>query len=258
MTPEGPCGPTAGMANVLGEEKREQILALGRLGWSLRRIEREIHVRRETAGLYLHAAGIPVRRRGGLASSWPPWPAAGAKPATTGEVITDSLEAKPAITGQVITDSAVQKVSRAPTASACEPYRDLIEQGLRLGRNAMAIYQDLVDRPRLCGPLQQRAAIRDEAARPDGAGSAPGDRHGARARSAGGLRRRTDDSGRANREVPSLASLRLHAGLQPEVGSAADDGNPARTFGQSCTSERFAAWEARRRPSSSTTCAKGS
>jgi len=147
LTLEGPCGPTAGMANVLGEEKREQILALGRLGWSLRRIERELHVRRETAGLYLHAAGIPVRRRGGLASSWPPWPAstdAGAKPATTGEVITDSPEAKPATTAEVITDSAVQKVGRAPTASACEPYRELIEQGLRLGRNVMAIYQDLV------------------------------------------------------------------------------------------------------------------
>ena len=38
------------MANVLDEEKREQILALGRLGWSLRRIERELNVRRETAG----------------------------------------------------------------------------------------------------------------------------------------------------------------------------------------------------------------
>jgi len=65
-----------------------------------RRIEREIHIRRETAGLYLHAAGIPVRRRGGLASNWPPWPestAEGAKPATIGEVITDSREGKPAI-----------------------------------------------------------------------------------------------------------------------------------------------------------------
>jgi len=147
LTLEGPCGPTAGMANVLSEEKREQILALGRLGWSLRRIEREIHVRRETAGLYLHAAGIPVRRRGGFAASWPPWPETApstAKPATTGEVITDSREAKPAITGEVITDSAVQKVGRSPTASACEPYRELIEQGLRLGRNTMAIYQDLV------------------------------------------------------------------------------------------------------------------
>ena len=35
--------------------------------------------------------------------------------------------------------------SRAPQASACEPYRELIEQGLRRGRNAMAIWQDLVD-----------------------------------------------------------------------------------------------------------------
>src|SRR5690606_34709962 len=34
---------------------------------------------------------------------------------------------------------------RAPTASACEPYRDLIVGGVRRGRNAMAIWQDLVD-----------------------------------------------------------------------------------------------------------------
>jgi transposase len=35
--------------------------------------------------------------------------------------------------------------SRAPTASACEPYRELIELALSRGRNAMAIWQDLVD-----------------------------------------------------------------------------------------------------------------
>ncbi len=34
---------------------------------------------------------------------------------------------------------------RAPTASACAPYRELIEQALARGRNAMAIWQDLVD-----------------------------------------------------------------------------------------------------------------
>ena len=34
--------------------------------------------------------------------------------------------------------------SRSPIASACEPYRELIEQGLRRGRNAVAIWQDLV------------------------------------------------------------------------------------------------------------------
>jgi transposase len=36
--------------------------------------------------------------------------------------------------------------SRAPTASACEPYRELIEAALDRGRNAMAIWQDLVER----------------------------------------------------------------------------------------------------------------
>jgi len=37
------------MANVLDLEKQAQILALGRLGWSLRRIEEATGVRRETA-----------------------------------------------------------------------------------------------------------------------------------------------------------------------------------------------------------------
>jgi len=50
-----------GMANVLNEEKKQQVLALGRLGWSLRRIQQATHVRRETAGAYLKAAGIAVR-----------------------------------------------------------------------------------------------------------------------------------------------------------------------------------------------------
>jgi hypothetical protein len=35
--------------------------------------------------------------------------------------------------------------SRAPIASACEPYRKLIELALGRGRNAMGIRQDLVD-----------------------------------------------------------------------------------------------------------------
>ena len=34
---------------------------------------------------------------------------------------------------------------RAPSASACEPYRELIDEALARGRNAMAIWQDLVD-----------------------------------------------------------------------------------------------------------------
>ena len=45
----------------LGDDKRQQILALGRLGWPLRRIEQATGVRRETASAYLKAAGIVIR-----------------------------------------------------------------------------------------------------------------------------------------------------------------------------------------------------
>jgi transposase len=36
---------------------------------------------------------------------------------------------------------------RSPSASACEPYREAIEAELAKGRDAMAIWQDLVDGP---------------------------------------------------------------------------------------------------------------
>jgi hypothetical protein len=52
------------MSNVLSEEKRQQVIALGRLGWSLRRIEQATGVRRETGSAYLKAAGIAVRAPG--------------------------------------------------------------------------------------------------------------------------------------------------------------------------------------------------
>jgi transposase len=150
------------MANVLNQEKKQQVLALGRLGWSLRRIQRATRIRRETAGAYLKAAGIAVRPPSG-------WGRHAPKPAN--EVITDSDAAKPAISvipdpldpncnpnpenlstkgkakptskpangNEVITDSAV-----VPGPSACEPYREAIDLGLSRGRNAMAIWQDLV------------------------------------------------------------------------------------------------------------------
>ena len=52
------------MGNVLDLSKQKQVIALGRLGWPLRRIEQETGVRRETASGYLRAAGIAVRGRG--------------------------------------------------------------------------------------------------------------------------------------------------------------------------------------------------
>ena len=52
------------MGNVLDPSKQQQVLALGRLGWPLRRIEQETGVRRETAGAYLRAAGIACAAAG--------------------------------------------------------------------------------------------------------------------------------------------------------------------------------------------------
>src|SRR6266436_6647238 len=85
---------SADMANILSDAKKQQVIALGQLGWTLRRIEAATGVRRETAGAYLKAAGLAVR---------------------------------------------------PPAASACGPYRELIELALARGRDAMAIWRDLVD-----------------------------------------------------------------------------------------------------------------
>ena len=161
------------MANVLKDEKKQQIIALGRLGWSLRKIQEATRVRRETISAYLRGAGVEI---------WPPgrWKREGkAKPAI--QVITGSEAAKPAIPGfagqlnlnlnpnpenlstkgkatatskpaiEVITDFGVGLSGKEPenskgvgSASTCEPYREIIELGLSRDRNAMAIWQDLV------------------------------------------------------------------------------------------------------------------
>ena len=80
------------MSNVLSEEKKQQVIALGRLGWPLRRIEQETGVRRETAGAYLKAAGIGVRPPGAWGRRPP------SKPANENGVTTGSDAAKPANT----------------------------------------------------------------------------------------------------------------------------------------------------------------
>ena len=179
------------MANVLNEEKKQQVLALGRLGWSLRQIQQATRIRRETASAYLKATGIAVRPPSG-------WGRRAAKPAN--EVITDSGAAKPAIpvipdprnpnpnpnpnpenlstkgkakatskpANEAITDPEVitdlnpsqrdevgalppetgqghaASPQPSPRASACEPYQEAIDLGLSRGRNARAIWQDLV------------------------------------------------------------------------------------------------------------------
>jgi len=125
--------PSASMANILSDAKKQQVIALGQLGWTLRRIEAATGVRRETAGAYLKAAGMAVRPPGR-------WGHPPAKPAK--EVSTDPETPAAAPAASSTWPPGPQ---RAPTASACAPYRELIELALARGRNAMAIWRDLVD-----------------------------------------------------------------------------------------------------------------
>ena len=148
------------MSNVLSEKKRQQVIALGRLGWPLRRIQQETGIRRETAGAYLKAAGVPIRPPRGWGRHGLPPPAKaeaaatadeGPKPAK--EVSTDPaavrpeelLQSRPTVSPDSEPIPAPKAPGRSPTSSACEPYLDFIELSLSKGRNAKAIYQDLVD-----------------------------------------------------------------------------------------------------------------
>jgi hypothetical protein len=50
------------MANVLNKEKKQQVIALGRLGESLRQIQQATCIRRETASAYLKADSSTASR----------------------------------------------------------------------------------------------------------------------------------------------------------------------------------------------------
>src|SRR5437660_6645466 len=162
------------MSNVLSEAKKQQVIALGRLGWPLRRIEQETGVRRETAGAYLKAAGIGVR---------PPrmWgrrpPAKPANEVTTGSDATKPANtntedlstrgkakaetAKPANENEVTTgfgvelsDSRPKDPKRALSTSFCEPCLEAIDLRLSRERNAAAIWQELVSESGFRGGYQ--------------------------------------------------------------------------------------------------------
>ena len=142
----------------MSEEKKQQVIALGRLGWSLRRIQKETGVRRETISAYLKEAGIARRPPRGRQIR--------AKPASpSSEVTPDSPPAKPARSSEVTPNSGggsvgetdvkpEPKSGRSPSDSACEPYVEAIEVGLSKSRNAKAIWQDLVDTYGFTGAYQ--------------------------------------------------------------------------------------------------------
>jgi hypothetical protein len=135
----------------LNEAKKQQVIALGRLGWSLRRIQKNTGVRRETAASYLREAGIAMRPPGAWGRPAPAKPAnevttdpAPSKPAQVADA--EPISAKPA--NEVTIDFGAKLApspSRGSSASSYEVHREVIELGLSRGRNATAIFQDLVD-----------------------------------------------------------------------------------------------------------------
>lgn len=139
------------VSNVLSDEKKKQVIALGQLGWPLRRIEKATGVRRETATGYLKAAGIAVRPPGGWGKLPPAKPAN--NPTTDSEP--DSKPANEATDSGAGSGLSGGDGAGSPgPSSACDPYRETIELGLSRGRNATAIWQDLVDQHGFAGGYQ--------------------------------------------------------------------------------------------------------
>jgi transposase len=105
------------MGNVLKAHRKTELLTLVQAEHSFRDIEGRLGVRRETVSKYAREAGL--------------WPLS--KPATPRcEVATGSGDL----------NAPISKQAR----SACEPWREWIIVEVGKGRNAMSIYQDLVER----------------------------------------------------------------------------------------------------------------
>jgi hypothetical protein len=181
------------MSNVLSEEKKQQVIALGRLGWSLRKIQKATGIHRTTAAEYLRTAGINLRPPGAWGKAPPAKPTNEVTPdpgsaQAAAEVSADPFSAKPTngVTPDSSAELAVSIVAATPTpppgrsssASACELHREAIELWLSRGRNAKAIWQDLVDIHGFARRLSKREALRPPLAGDTVAGSLRGDRDG--------------------------------------------------------------------------------
>jgi transposase len=106
--------------NVLDVTDRDHILNLLRLGWGIRRVERETGHRHETIRRYGIEAGVLAQQ-------------AGPKCTTRAEVPTDSKS-----------HTAPEVPTGSTSRSSAEPFREFIKSEFEKGRNAKSIFQDLV------------------------------------------------------------------------------------------------------------------
>jgi transposase len=164
--------------NELSVTEQESILALLRLGWSIRRVARETGRRHETIRRYGQQAGVlpikappPVESQAStiavpadsakvhvgttdkpqIAAAEVPADLAEKPHAAATEVPTDLASKPHTATGEVPTDvpprNAAQNAALAVlrSRSTCSEHAAFIEAELAKGRNATAIYQDLVE-----------------------------------------------------------------------------------------------------------------
>jgi transposase len=125
--------------NVLKPDKKSTIITLLNNGISQREISRKTKIRRKTVRKYANESGL-----------FPANPDLDSKPPSEGEVATGSDYITSQNTPPWPPGNSVSKEEKRATPiharSACEPHREWIEEQVRLGRNAVAIYQDLVER----------------------------------------------------------------------------------------------------------------
>jgi transposase len=122
--------------NVLQPNKKTAIITLLTNGVSQREIERKVRVDRKTIRKYARITEGNVPVTGSLSKS--PGVATGSED-SSGQ---NPPPRPPALKGLADEDESMPAHAR----SACEQHRPWIEEQVRLGRNAVAIYQDLVER----------------------------------------------------------------------------------------------------------------
>ena len=143
------------MGNVVSKSDQEKILALGRLTWSLRRIEEATGCRRETIGKYLRDAGVFIRPPG----RWGHLPKAAIEPPKAAIEVSLAPPEPPKAAKEVSLaplepPKAAIEVSLAPSEppkaakgmcqrSLCEPYRETIAVAVDRGVCAKVIWEEL-------------------------------------------------------------------------------------------------------------------
>jgi transposase len=136
--------------NVLKPDKKSTIITLLNNGISQREISRKTSIDRKTVRKYANGSGLFLGN-GDLDSKYP----TEMEVATLRGVRPYGLEAGPdCIISQnppprppgISVSKEEKRAIPLHARSACEPHREWIEDQVRLGRNAVAIYQDLVER----------------------------------------------------------------------------------------------------------------